>query len=117
MAQIIVTAGPADDTVLLRERINPTDFESQRFAANLLERLGWAVEDATELERARPRGSLERPRASAERPRTSAERPRTSVERQQASVEPSPASVERSPEAPPARRPQAAPRPQAAARS
>jgi hypothetical protein len=55
MPQIIVTAGDAADltegTVLLRERINERDFESDRFAANLLERLGWAVSDATEVER------------------------------------------------------------------
>jgi hypothetical protein len=54
MPQIIVTAGSADDqiagTVMLRERVNATDFESERFAANLLERLGWAVEDATAAE-------------------------------------------------------------------
>lgn len=58
MPQIIVTAGSTDDlgdtTVLLRERVNATDFESDRFAANLLERLGWAVEDATAAERHRP---------------------------------------------------------------
>ncbi len=55
MPQIIVTAGDTrdgtDSTVVLRERVNASDFESQRFATNLLERLGWAVEDATEAER------------------------------------------------------------------
>jgi hypothetical protein len=55
MPQIIVTAGSTDDldgsTVLLRERVNITDFESDRFAANLLERLGWAVEDAAVAEK------------------------------------------------------------------
>jgi len=54
MPQIIVTAGPTDQqgsgTVMLRERVNPEDFESERFAANLVERLGWAVVDATEAE-------------------------------------------------------------------
>jgi hypothetical protein len=58
MPQIIVTAGQADvpkqGTVTLRERVNATDFESERFAANLLERLGWAVEDATAAEREPP---------------------------------------------------------------
>ena len=34
-------------TVTLRERVNVSDFESERFAANLVERLGWAVNDAT----------------------------------------------------------------------
>jgi hypothetical protein len=54
MPQIIVTAGPTDQqgqaTVTLRERVNPADFESERFAANLVERLGWAVLDAIEEE-------------------------------------------------------------------
>jgi hypothetical protein len=54
MPQIIVTAGGTDDlgdtTVMLRERVNTTDFESDRFVTNLLERLGWAVEDATAAE-------------------------------------------------------------------
>ena len=54
MPQIIVKAGPADElgdtTVMLRERVTAADFESDRFATNLLERLGWAVEDATAAE-------------------------------------------------------------------
>jgi hypothetical protein len=59
MPQIIVTAGSGgggvdDGNVMLRERVNVTDFESERFATNLLERLGWAVEDATAAEEARP---------------------------------------------------------------
>jgi hypothetical protein len=55
MPHIIVTAGLSNDVdegaVMLRERVNATDFESERFATNLLERLGWAVTDATEAER------------------------------------------------------------------
>jgi hypothetical protein len=58
MPQIIVTAGAVggeeEGTVTLSERINITDFESERFTANLLERLGWAVSDATEVERCVP---------------------------------------------------------------
>ena len=53
MPQIIVTADAADrkqDPVMLRERVNVSDFESEKFAANLLERLGWAVVDAAEAE-------------------------------------------------------------------
>jgi len=46
MPHIIVTAGNAADderaSVTLRERINASDFESERFATNLVERLGWA---------------------------------------------------------------------------
>ena len=55
MPQIIVTADsaaePEQDGVMLRERVNIADFDSERFAANLVERLGWAVVDATEVER------------------------------------------------------------------
>jgi hypothetical protein len=54
MPQIIVTAGDradlTDGTLTLRERINTSDFESDRFATNLLERLRWAVSDANEVE-------------------------------------------------------------------
>jgi hypothetical protein len=58
MPHIIVTAGATGDveagTVMLRERVSAADFESDRFATNLLERLGWAVGDATEVERREP---------------------------------------------------------------
>ncbi len=58
MPQILVTAGPTDQhgggEVMLRERVNSADFESERFAVNLVERLGWAVLDATEVEQHPP---------------------------------------------------------------
>ena len=57
MPQIIVRAGDAadlDGTVTLRERISISDFESERFTANLVERLGWAVNDAVEAEQQDP---------------------------------------------------------------
>jgi hypothetical protein len=57
MPQIIVTAGHGsrdETTVMLRERVNVSDFESERFGANLVERLGWAVLDATEAEHEEP---------------------------------------------------------------
>lgn len=54
MPQIIVTADQAQEReqggIMLRERVNVADFDSERFAANLIERLGWAVVDATEVE-------------------------------------------------------------------
>lgn len=54
MPHIIVTAGNAKDreqgAVMLRERVNVSDFESDHFAAQLVERLGWAVSDAHEAE-------------------------------------------------------------------
>lgn len=55
MPQIIVTADhPAADgerPVMFRERVSVSDFESQHFARQLVERLGWAVGDADELNR------------------------------------------------------------------
>jgi hypothetical protein len=52
--QIIVMADPTGDraehAVMFRERINVRDFESSHFARQLVERLGWAVGDAHELE-------------------------------------------------------------------
>ena len=55
MPQIIVTAdrGAAfgEGAVTLRERVSVADLESQHFATQLVERLGWAVEDADHAER------------------------------------------------------------------
>jgi hypothetical protein len=57
MPQIIVTADQAaergEGSVMLRERVNVADFESDHFAAKLVERLGWAVSDADEAEHER----------------------------------------------------------------
>ena len=54
MPQIIVTAdegsAEAQTSVMLRERVNVSDFESDHFAAQLVERLGWAVSDAHDAE-------------------------------------------------------------------
>jgi hypothetical protein len=55
MPQIIVAAdrGAAfgEGAVTFRERVNVSDFESEHFAAQLVERLGWAVGDADVVER------------------------------------------------------------------
>jgi hypothetical protein len=52
--QIIVLADSAreqgEKAVMLRERVSPADLESDHFAAHLVERLGWAVGDAEEIE-------------------------------------------------------------------
>lgn len=57
MPQIIVAAdrgaGFGRGAVTFRERVNVADFQSEHFAAQLVERLGWAVEDADIAERAR----------------------------------------------------------------
>jgi hypothetical protein len=53
--QIIVLADSArrqgEEAVMLRERVSLADLESDHFAARLVERLGWAVGDAHEMER------------------------------------------------------------------
>ncbi len=54
MPQILVTADPPNErnsaAVMLRERVNLSDFESDHFANHLVERLGWAVGDAHQAE-------------------------------------------------------------------
>jgi hypothetical protein len=58
MPQIIVRADRPNEQeegpVMLRERVNVADFESDHFASQLIERLGWAVNDADEAERDKP---------------------------------------------------------------
>ena len=58
MPQIIVTAdrgaGLGEGAVTLRERVNAADFESPHFARQLVERLGWAVEDAADRAESSP---------------------------------------------------------------
>ena len=55
MPQILVVAdSPEDtaDTVVYRERISSEDLESAHFSGQLVERVGWAVRDADQLEHA-----------------------------------------------------------------
>lgn len=54
MPEIIVKTSAANgspEVVTLRERVNSADFESSHFAAQLAERIGWAVGDAQAVER------------------------------------------------------------------
>ena len=54
MPEIIVTADTQSDggqpPVMFRERVSARDFESQHFARQLVERIGWAVGDAATVE-------------------------------------------------------------------
>jgi hypothetical protein len=54
VAQIIVLADSAREqgeaAVMFRERVSLADLESDHFATQLVERLGWAVGDAHEVE-------------------------------------------------------------------
>lgn len=54
MPQILVVADSQTETgdaVIYRERISSADLESAHFSGQLVERVGWAVRDANELER------------------------------------------------------------------
>jgi hypothetical protein len=58
MARIRITAdlrGASNASVMLDERIAPSDLDSDHFAAALVERIGWALADADEAERIRRR--------------------------------------------------------------
>jgi hypothetical protein len=53
MPRILVTTdGPngGGTTVLLQERVVPSDLESDHFSARLIQRVGWALVDADEIE-------------------------------------------------------------------
>lgn len=57
MARIIVTTDPTelrDPSVLLDERVYPVHLASDHAAAQLIERLRWAVTDAESAERTMP---------------------------------------------------------------
>jgi len=54
MAHVIVradTGHEGEGEVLMSERVNPVDFETDHAANALIERVGWAVLDADEVER------------------------------------------------------------------
>ncbi len=53
MPQILVMTDlqdEADGAIVYRERICPSDLESDHYSGQLVERVGWAVVDADELE-------------------------------------------------------------------
>jgi hypothetical protein len=55
MPQIIVTADRGSEKreappVLWREWVNPEDFQSEVFNRHLVQRLGWAIDDASKVE-------------------------------------------------------------------
>ena len=92
MPQIIVTAdrGAAfgEGAVTLRERVSVADFESEHFATQLVERLGWAVGDADDVERigeveapAEPSTNPGEPMAEPAEPRRTRRTPRADVRR------------------------------------
>ena len=53
MPQILVVADVLDDVdsaVVYRERVNLSDLDSDHFSGQLVERVGWAMLDAEQLE-------------------------------------------------------------------
>ena len=67
---LIVTESPEEtpDTVVYRERVALTDFDSAHFTGQLAERVGWAVSDADRLEHSDPdpdQAAASRERATA----------------------------------------------------
>jgi hypothetical protein len=54
MPQILVVTDNPDEkapTVVYRERVLPSDLESDHFSGQLVERVGWALADADQIER------------------------------------------------------------------
>ena len=65
---LIVTDSPQNaGEVVYRERIVSTDLESDHFSGQLVERVGWAVLDADQLEHRAGAVPAERTREPAER--------------------------------------------------
>jgi len=55
--RILVTTDGSDareKAVVLQERVVPSDLESDHFSAQLVERVGWALADADEIEHRPP---------------------------------------------------------------
>lgn len=49
---LIMTNAPqeSETAVVYRERVSPGDLESDHFSGQLIERVGWAIQDADEIE-------------------------------------------------------------------
>jgi hypothetical protein len=62
MPRIIVqvTEGERDGVILLQERVSCRDLDSDHFAGQLVERLGWALLDAEGVEAPRARSEIGR---------------------------------------------------------
>ena len=65
MPRILVTTDGSDGregAVLLQERVLSSDLESDHFSAQLVERVGWALVDADEIEHRAPAQSTPCPK-------------------------------------------------------
>jgi hypothetical protein len=78
MPRIIVTTDPSQRpdgaAVLLNEHVHSVHLSTGHAAAQLVERLAWAISDAEDAERARPELTSRHP---AQTPRRRGARPRT----------------------------------------
>jgi hypothetical protein len=64
---LIVTDSPQSaGEVVYRERVVSSDLDSEHFSGQLVERVGWAVDDADELERGAEGRTRQRPRGRAD---------------------------------------------------
>jgi hypothetical protein len=83
MPRVIVTSDPTripqHASVLLDEQVSSIHLGSGHAAAQLIERLAWAISDAEEAERALTREPRSRPPARGARPRAAARRRRPAV--------------------------------------
>lgn len=67
MPQILVMTDLHDDikgNVVYRERVSLSDFDSDQFSGQLVERVGWAMMDAEEIEHGDARDPLRRAKAN-----------------------------------------------------
>jgi hypothetical protein len=64
---LIVTDSPQSaGEVVYRERVASSDLDSEHFSGQLVERVGWAVDDADELERGAEGRARQRSRGRAD---------------------------------------------------
>ncbi|HEX7245240.1 MAG TPA: hypothetical protein VF245_06720 [Solirubrobacterales bacterium] len=64
MPQLLIStdrSGEGAATVVYRERINLSDLESDHFSNQLVERVGWALQDAGDLEHRPPEEEVPSP--------------------------------------------------------
>ena len=73
MPRILVTTDGSDGregAVLLQERVVSSDLESDHFSAQLVERVGWALADADEIEHRTPAPAARAARRTVKRKST-----------------------------------------------
>jgi hypothetical protein len=80
MPQILVTADETngrETVVVLHERVVPSELESDHLSARLIERVGWALVDAEEVEQGKPSPGVRPTRLMAMKHESAATTPET----------------------------------------